>query len=200
MTFSLSVREFQKHRESFGNVLWNVSNNVFFLPRVRSYDRSSIFVHLIWRFLPAFQRFSHQRISYIDISMVSSGERVVLIRNPILFDVNRDVDLIHVFCNHSCELWVVLCNELLPHCLPYKNNKLLCTVLISSAWKLCKFKFYTIDFFFIHSIFLNQIFLMECFESIVAFIIDGGSKVEINMASINVKKLEFGKLNKRCLT
>ena len=104
------------------------------------------------------------------------------------------------------ELWVVLCNELLPHCLPYKNNKLLCTVLISSAWKLCKFEFYTIDFFklvvlllIIESI-LNRIFLMECFESIVVFIIDGGSKVEINMASINVKKLESGKLNKWCLT
>ena len=41
---------------------------------------------------------------------------------------------------------------------------------------------------------------MKCFESIVVFIIDGGSKVEINMASINVKKRESGKLNKRCLT
>ena len=41
---------------------------------------------------------------------------------------------------------------------------------------------------------------MECFESIVVFIIDGGSKVEINMASINVKKLASGKLNKWCLT
>ena len=39
---------------------------------------------------------------------------------------------------------------------------------------------------------------MECFESIV-FIIDGGSEVDINMASINVKKRESGKLNKRCL-
>ena len=41
---------------------------------------------------------------------------------------------------------------------------------------------------------------MKCFESILVFIIDGGSKVEINMASINVKKRESGKLNKRCLT
>ena len=36
----------------------------------------------------------------------SSGERVALIRNPILFDVNRDVDLIHFFCNY---IWVVSC-------------------------------------------------------------------------------------------
>ena len=40
---------------------------------------------------------------------------------------------------------------------------------------------------------------MECFESIVVFIIDGGSEVDINMASINVKKRESGKLNKLCL-
>ena len=46
----------------------------------------------------------------------------------------------------------------------------------------------------------NQIFLMECFESIVDFIIDGGSEVNINVVSINVKKGEPGKLNKRCLT
>ena len=37
---------------------------------------------------------------------ISSDERVVLIRNPILFNVNRDVDLIHFFCNH---IWVVSC-------------------------------------------------------------------------------------------
>ena len=48
----------------------------FFLPRVRSYDRDSIFVHLIWRFLPAFQRFSHQRTPYIDIGSVSSSEEL----------------------------------------------------------------------------------------------------------------------------
>ena len=47
---------------------------------------------------------------------------------------------------------------------------------------------------------LNRIFLMECFESIVVFIIDGRSEVDITMASINVKKRESGKLNKRCLT
>ena len=48
---------------------------------------------------------------------------------------------------------------------------------------------------------LHQLFLMECFESIVVFITDGGSEeVDINMASINVKKRESGKLNKRCLT
>ena len=41
---------------------------------------------------------------------------------------------------------------------------------------------------------------MECFESIVVFIIDGGSEVDINMSCINVKKRESGKLNKRCLT
>ena len=45
---------------------------------------------------------------------------------------------------------------------------------------------------------LNQIFSMKCFESIVVFIIDSGSEVDINMASINVKKREPGKLNKRC--
>ena len=41
---------------------------------------------------------------------------------------------------------------------------------------------------------------MDCFESIVVFIIDGGTEVDINMASINVKKHEPGKHNKRCLT
>ena len=41
---------------------------------------------------------------------------------------------------------------------------------------------------------------MECFESIVDFIIDGGSEININMVSINVKKGEPGKPNKRCLT
>ena len=41
---------------------------------------------------------------------------------------------------------------------------------------------------------------MDCFESIVVFIIDGGSEVDINKASINVKKRESGKLNKRYLT
>ena len=41
---------------------------------------------------------------------------------------------------------------------------------------------------------------MEYFESIVVFIIDGRSEVDITMASINVIKREPGKLNKRCLT
>ena len=41
---------------------------------------------------------------------------------------------------------------------------------------------------------------MECFESFVVFIIDGGSEVDINMASINMKECASGKLNKRCLT
>ena len=41
---------------------------------------------------------------------------------------------------------------------------------------------------------------MECFESIVVFIIDGRSEVDINMASINVKKRESGKLNERYVT
>ena len=41
---------------------------------------------------------------------------------------------------------------------------------------------------------------MECFESIVVFIIDGRSEVDINMASINMKERASGKLNKRCLT
>ena len=41
---------------------------------------------------------------------------------------------------------------------------------------------------------------MEYFESIVVFIIDGKSEVDITMASINVIKREPGKLNKRCLT
>ena len=90
---------------------------------------------------------------------------------------------------------------------PYKNNKLLCTVLILSPWKSCKFEFYTIECFklivlllIIESI-LHQLFLMECFESIVVFITDGGSEeVDISMASIKVKKRESGKLNKRCLT
>ena len=66
---------------------------------------------------------------------------------------------------------------------PYKNNKLLSTVLISSPWKSRKFEFYTIEcvklivvLLIIESI-LNRIFLMECFESIVVFIIDGGSEV-----------------------
>ena len=45
---------------------------------------------------------------------------------------------------------------------------------------------------------LNRFFSMKCFESIVVFIIDSGSEVDINMASINVKKREPGKLNKRC--
>ena len=40
---------------------------------------------------------------------------------------------------------------------------------------------------------------MECFESIVVFIIDGGSEVDINMVSINMKKRESGKRNKRYL-
>ena len=52
--------------------------------------------------------FSHQ-LSYIHIGMVSSGKRVVVIHNSILFDVNRDVDLKHFFCNHigvvSCAMW-----------------------------------------------------------------------------------------------
>ena len=47
---------------------------------------------------------------------------------------------------------------------------------------------------------LNRFFLMEYFESIVVFIIDGRSEVDITMASINVIKREPGKLNKRCLT
>ena len=38
---------------------------------------------------------------------------------------------------------------------------------------------------------------MKCFESIVVFIIDGRSEVDINMASINVKKREPGKLDKK---
>ena len=41
---------------------------------------------------------------------------------------------------------------------------------------------------------------MEYFESIVVFIIDGRSEVDITVASINVIKREPGKLNKRCLT
>ena len=41
---------------------------------------------------------------------------------------------------------------------------------------------------------------MECFESIVVFIIDGAIEVDINMASINVIKRGSGKLTKRCLT
>ena len=41
---------------------------------------------------------------------------------------------------------------------------------------------------------------MEWFESIVVLIIDGGSEVDINMASINMKKHEPGKLNKQWLT
>ena len=41
---------------------------------------------------------------------------------------------------------------------------------------------------------------MECFESIVVLIIDVGSEVDINMASINMKKHEPGKLNKHWLT
>ena len=45
---------------------------------------------------------------------------------------------------------------------------------------------------------LNRFFSMKCFESIVVFINDSGSEVDINMASINVKKREPGKLNKRC--
>ena len=47
---------------------------------------------------------------------------------------------------------------------------------------------------------LNLIFLMECFESIVVFIINGRSEVDINVASVNVKKRESGKLWKRYLT
>ena len=38
---------------------------------------------------------------------------------------------------------------------------------------------------------------MKCFESIVVFIIDGRSEVDINMASINVKKREPGKLDEK---
>ena len=38
---------------------------------------------------------------------------------------------------------------------------------------------------------------MKCFESIVVFIIDGGSEVDINMASMNVKKRESGKLDEK---
>ena len=45
---------------------------------------------------------------------------------------------------------------------------------------------------------LNRIFSMKCFESIVVFIIDSESEVDINMASINVKKREPEKLNKQC--
>ena len=89
---------------------------------------------------------------------------------------------------------------------PYKNKKLLCTVLISSPWKSCKFQFYPIKCFklivlllIIESI-LFRIFLMECFKSIAVFIIDGGSDVNINMVSIKVKKCESGKRNKWCLT
>ena len=44
---------------------------------------------------------------------------------------------------------------------------------------------------------LNRFFSMKCFESIVVFIIDSGSEVDINMASINVKKREPGKLDKK---
>ena len=40
---------------------------------------------------------------------------------------------------------------------------------------------------------------MQCSESIVAFIIDGGCEVDINIASIKMKKSEPGKLGKRCL-
>ena len=89
----------------------------------------------------------------------------------------------------------MLCEKLLSHSLS-----------IQKQWKSCKFEFYTIECFklivlllIIESI-LNRIFLMKCFESIVVFIIDGGSEVNISMASINVKKRESGKLNKRCLT
>ena len=60
---------------------------------------------------------------------ISSDERVVLIRNPILANVNRDVDLIHFF-------WIIfeLCYVMNFYrtVFPYKNNRLLCTVLISS--------------------------------------------------------------------
>ena len=38
---------------------------------------------------------------------------------------------------------------------------------------------------------------MKCFESIVVFIIDGGSEVDINMASMKVKKRESGKLDEK---
>ena len=77
---------------------------------------------------------------------------------------------------------------------PYKINKLLCTILISSPWKSCKFEVYTIECFklivllLINESILNRIFLVECFESIVVFIINGGSEVNINIASINMKK------------
>ena len=35
---------------------------------------------------------------------------------------------------------------------------------------------------------------MECFELIVVFITDGGSEVDINMASINVENVSLGNL------
>ena len=35
---------------------------------------------------------------------------------------------------------------------------------------------------------------MECLKLIVAFIIDGGSEVDINMASTNVKNMNLGNL------
>ena len=83
---------------------------------------------------------------------------------------------------------------------PYKSNNLLCTVLILSPRKLCKFEFYTIEWFklivlllIIGSI-LNQTSLMECLKLIVAFIIDGGSEVDINMASTNVKNISLENL------
>ena len=41
---------------------------------------------------------------------------------------------------------------------------------------------------------------MQCFESIIVFIFEGGSEVNTNMTSINVKKREPVKLHKRCLT
>ena len=41
---------------------------------------------------------------------------------------------------------------------------------------------------------LNRTFLMECLKLIVAFIIDGGSEVDINMASTNVKNMNLGNL------
>ena len=132
--------------------------------------------------------------------MVPSGERAVLIRNPILFDVNRDVDLMHFFCNH---IWVVSCAlwwTFIAQSFHTKNNKLPCTILISSSWKSCKFEFYTTECFklivvllIIESI-LNRIFLMECFELIVVFITDCGIEVDINMASINVENVSLGNL------
>ena len=117
---------------------------------------------------------------FIYIGMVSSGRRIVFKRNLILFNVNKNVDLIHFFCSHiwvmNCTIWWTFIVQSI-----YTKTTSSSVLVWFRGPENClnsKFEFCTLECFklivlllVLESI-LYWTFLMELFQNIVLFIID----------------------------